>query len=524
MTTLASRHRHEGTTPPDAGGFPSLALGLVAGLVVLSLLYPFLLYERGVGASLSATSTTLFWIHVTLAALGLFTAVACRSLAFLSVQLFNWFFFVVAAREQLIFAWDPIFQLPNIMEIGLTHFIVFDITLLASYLTFFFLTPRALSRPIRAERRLAPASRLYLLLTGCLLLDLALLAYFGPTLFSSRQHFTAVSGQLFPAQLNPFFLQFIRPMLYFIPLFILRAELARPDEPGGSRRFSILIFSLICVIMGYLFNTPIISPRFHAGTILVGTVMLIVGPRRLSVLIAVVVVGIMVAPMFHIFRNAVVFERGETGLSRISFEEFRSFDFDAFPNHFYGVYYVEEFGRLDGMNLLSSIFFFVPSAVWSAKLTGSGAIVVEEAVWQLRAVASPKNSAMPLTGEGALAFGLAGVVLVAVVFAAVLRWLDAAPIPRHPAHVGFYPRAAMVVFAPILLFFITRGALLPTTAYSTATLLALAVAALVVTRPATSVAGSERPGAARTKRPPGARWTGVGAGGRPGRAVSATVR
>jgi hypothetical protein len=81
-----------------------------------------------------------------------------------------------------------------------------------------------------------------------------------------------------------------------------------------------------------------------------------------------------------------------------------------------------------------------------------------------------------------LAFGMFGVVLVAVLFAVGVRWLDLAPTPARTAWTGLQPRMAALAFTPVLLIFLSRGPLVPAIAYSTGNWFAAGAAALLITR------------------------------------------
>jgi hypothetical protein len=517
----------------------TVALFMITAFIALTVLYPFFLYEQGIDAALNEFSVGVFWLHAAICAVGLFLAVFLRTIAFTSVQLFHWMFFVVAAREQFIHEWDNIFKASTIAEKALLYLLIYELVILFVFLSMTWANARrsgkqpagrrrdgtaqsvTAAEPDGPTRRLAGSPRILIILLICLTADILLIAWFGGTLFQNRENFSNRAAALFPAQSVLIFLQYFRPLLYFIPLFILRSQITGHEPRRDPLPWPIIGLALLCTMLGYLFNSPVCAPRFHAGAMLVGTVMLFVGPRRLAVLIGVLIVGIAIAPIFGQFRNDYTLNDGRGEWSDIGTSHFRSFDFDALSNHFYAVYYLEKFEDFNGRNLLSGLLFFVPDEIWAGKVRDSGDTVTAAVAWEFRA-GFPPNSAMPLVGDGVLAFdGVAGVLLIATVFAVALRLLDWAPRTRPASDSGLYPRVAVLVFTPVLLFFLSRGVLVGAFAYSSGNLLAAATAAWVITRivkPGATEPARSPPHVmvrATPKRTPiGARWArGIGPSG-----------
>lgn len=462
---------------------PAAGLGghvVAVAFIVLTLAYPSFLYDSDIGRALTPLGVFLFWLHTAITAGALLAAIQARAAALTIVQLFHWLFFVVALREQLIHQWDGIFEISAVVDRGLVYLIVYEIVLLAVYFAFVIVwgAPRA-SESV-PPRRDADNSWLLSLVLACLVCNVFLIFAFGETLFHSRVAFNNRSQEIFPQQSVLVYRQFLRPMLYFIPLFILQQQLMRPRWHTRPSAIVLVALAAVTAGLGYLFNSPICSPRFHAGAIAVGTVMLFVGPRRLSILLGILIFGLVIAPFFNSFRNQWTRDRSDYALPSVDLEHFRSWDFDAFVNYLYSIHYVNEYGHYAGRNILSALLFFVPNEIWSGKISNSGATVMSSVAWQFRGT-FPWNSSMPMIGEGFLAFGPAGVVGIAIVFAAAIRFLDMAP-RLASAATGLFPRTAMLAFAPVLLFFFCRGTLVPAFAYGSGTLAAAAVAALLIGR------------------------------------------
>ena len=488
--------RPANTVPSSLGAFPFWPLAITVVFLLISLVYPFFLYDHDVGQSLSNYGIIFFGLHVGICAVALLIAVALRSTAFISVQLFHWLFFVMAPREQFIWQWDGIYTLAPLMERGLLYLIVYELLLLFTYLAGTMIRGAASddgraapSTADKPSRQPAGTGWLVTVLAGIAALDLVLLALYGPILFVDRATFHERTAAIFPGPSSLVFLQFIRPALYFVPLFILRSQLAPLDGRRDRLPLALTATAIVLAGIGLLFNSPIISPRFHAGAIAVGTLMLFAGPRNTLVLLVIMLFGTTLAPVFDIFRNEWVREYGERS---VGLAHFQSFDFDAFTNHFYAIYYFDVVGHFSGINLLSALLFFIPDDIWAAKIPGSGEKVVLAVGWDFRDT-FPINSSMPLSAEGYLAFGLAGIVLLAVLFGVVLRLLDNAPLPKRLALAGLHPRAAVLAFTPVLLFYVTRGPLVAVYAFSLSNLLAAAFSAWLVSRPGVSVAADAAP-------------------------------
>lgn len=124
-------------------------------------------------------------------------------------------------------------------------------------------------------------------------------------------------------------------------------------------------------------------------------------------------------------------------------------DFDAYSMFMRSIDYVAEQGSTKGFELLSSMLFFVPRALWPGKLHGSGTIIGEykHLPWT--------RLSDPLPGEGMMNFGFAGVFVFAILAAAICRFLDNSYHDMKFAGLTpFYP------FAAVFFFIVMRGELM----------------------------------------------------------------
>ena len=133
---------------------------------------------------------------------------------------------------------------------------------------------------------------------------------------------------------------------------------------------------------------------------------------------------------------------------------FCAVDYDAYSMVARTLPYVGSVGATGGYQLLGSLLFFVPRALWPTKPEGSGNLVcAAQGQTQL-------NISSPLPAEGIVNFGILGLLIFAVATALACRrldrWFVASESPLRP----FYP------FACLLMFFMMRGDLLSSFAFS----------------------------------------------------------
>ena len=124
-------------------------------------------------------------------------------------------------------------------------------------------------------------------------------------------------------------------------------------------------------------------------------------------------------------------------------------DFDAYSMFMRAIDYVQAYGSTRGLELVSSVLFFVPRSLWPGKLYGSGTMIGEAANLPWTRLSAP------LPGEGMMNFGFAGVFLFAIITAAICRVLDSRYHSGRSASLRvFYP------FGMIFFFVVMRGELM----------------------------------------------------------------
>lgn len=150
---------------------------------------------------------------------------------------------------------------------------------------------------------------------------------------------------------------------------------------------------------------------------------------------------------------------------------FCAVDYDAYSMVARTIQYVESFGATGGYQLLGSLLFFVPRALWATKPEGSGNLVcAAQGQTQL-------NISSPLPAEGIVNFGTVGLLLFAIAVALACRYLDRWFVESESPLRLFYP------FACLLLFFMMRGDLLSSLAFTSGYAISFLVLCLVCLGP-----------------------------------------
>lgn len=133
---------------------------------------------------------------------------------------------------------------------------------------------------------------------------------------------------------------------------------------------------------------------------------------------------------------------------------FCAVDYDAYSILARTLKYVAEIGSTNGHQLLGALLFFVPRSLWPSKPEGSGNLVCAAQGQSILNISSP------LPAEGVVNFGVIGIVFFAAIAALVCRKLDFWFVESESPLRLFYP------FACLLFFFMMRGDLLSTLAFS----------------------------------------------------------
>lgn len=211
------------------------------------------------------------------------------------------------------------------------------------------------------------------------------------------------------------------------------------------------IFSgLIAFMIFFPFNGTI-SRFFLFGVYIIMCATIFDKAKHNSLIIIAALIGFYyIFPAFNFFKTHSMDDLSEFALGGLNFN---FVDYDAHQVLMISKKYTEQFGFLNGKNLLTALFCMIPRSIWSGKLEHSGVLVSEAFK------ANFTNLSCPIYAEFYLAFGIVGVIIGAVALAYVVRLLEAAKKNEN------MPQYGICNICIGMAIYCMRGAMLPTTAY-----------------------------------------------------------
>ena len=129
-----------------------------------------------------------------------------------------------------------------------------------------------------------------------------------------------------------------------------------------------------------------------------------------------------VFPLLNAFRNTSfsevdIFKALKSIMNNYA-TEWLAGDYDAYTMFGTTFNYVKENGSSLGYQLLGVLLFFVPRSIWGTKPYGSGYFLGDNLGWSF------KNVSCPLPGEMLINFGMIGMLIFALFFGFLIKWLD----------------------------------------------------------------------------------------------------
>lgn len=227
------------------------------------------------------------------------------------------------------------------------------------------------------------------------------------------------------------------------------------------------IYRTIPFIIGITFmlitNFPTATARFWMASIYLGILIILIQRTNNKHLFKILMfIGILVIfPAVNVFRNNSFKDVMQNGINLQNISDaFIQGDYDAYSMLVRSIIYVSFYGSTLGYQLLGSILFFIPRAIWTLKPIGSGAMIATSLGWQFT------NVSCPYIGEGYINFGILGVIIFAIILALITKFADLK---------YFYEKRSKnkeITFIEIIypfsigfLFFMLRGDLLSSLSY-----------------------------------------------------------
>lgn len=257
-----------------------------------------------------------------------------------------------------------------------------------------------------------------------------------------------------------------------IPVFVFALAVVRCKQRGKVDSLAVTSFALLLIAA-----FPAGMARYNAATIYGGLALLALAPlmeRKGAFPLLFLLALLVVFPASNVYRTsgfgvAVFLDQALQTVSNLSLG-FCTGDYDAYSMFARALHYINFNGISGGFQLLSVLLFFVPRSLWPAKGVGTGAMV---ATSQGQAFV---NVSCPLPGEALVNFGILGIVLFAIAFGLLCRKLD------EWFYEGSGGGRVFYAFACMLFFFMLRGDLLSSWAYTAGYLVCFAVLLFVCSR------------------------------------------
>lgn len=181
-----------------------------------------------------------------------------------------------------------------------------------------------------------------------------------------------------------------------------------------------IIKIIILIVLLMCLNYPVSLSRYWIGTVYIGIALIIFGKylKNKTFDIGIIFVFAVIFPIFQVFKwytlNDLI-----TGTASVNLiEVYNNADFDAYSLFVRTFEYVETFGITYGKQLLTTVLFFIPRAIWPTKSIPTGELVATSQNQLFT------NLSAPLQAEGLVNIGYIGIILYAIIVAYLTKKLD----------------------------------------------------------------------------------------------------
>jgi hypothetical protein len=263
----------------------------------------------------------------------------------------------------------------------------------------------------------------------------------------------------------------IKRCLLFLPSATLLVLLNETVRSGRKLLFSRVCVLLLLFLLVLVTENPYTEKRNALGPVYIALLLVAFQPwfaswtRRMLLLVSGMVVVFPAIAIFTHNHQQTVAEVSLTQISDALADHYFSINYDSWANIYTAVEIVKVHGLQWGHQLLGSLLFFVPSAIWSSKPLATGIflgnyLIANYSMWFT-------NLSAPLVAEGYLDFGPIGVVFYAAVAAFVVTRLNSM-VMRGNKWV-WYP---MAIYGGVFLMIVLRGSLMIALGFASAAFLA----------------------------------------------------
>ena len=299
---------------------------------------------------------------------------------------------------------------------------------------------------VRADHQDKAENNNYALLF-CFTLSVSLFSIFlfRDGLFTSREGLGNLLATIFEDQVVALI---CLVLLKFIPIF--GSTIGLRSALRNKKVGMIILFSVL-LILALIINNPMSSPRYYLAAIAFFFIDYMTYGKKVRWLAVLVIVGILSAPLFHVFRR-------EHHGPRMSQEKtlldktFLSMDYDAFQTASYTVLTVRNDGVVWGANIAGAMLFFAPRKLWPEKPPVTG-WVIYNTMLKHRFIGTA-NISTPLVAEGYYAFSWLGAIAISLIYWFLITLITRISLDR--------PKSPMFLFRSIftgLVLILLRGAL-----------------------------------------------------------------
>ena len=254
---------------------------------------------------------------------------------------------------------------------------------------------------------------------------------------------------------------FLKPLIFNIVFFTLLLMI--------KQRSASFTKSIILIIFLVFFSSPLSMPRFLAFSLYVPLIFVLfdIYKRRDCSYINTVFFGmIFVFPLLDLFRWIGV-DSSQTFQKVINIDYYFGGHFDAFQNFVRVI--ILDFHTY-GQQTLGAIFFFVPRSIWTTKAEGSGFLLAENANLAFN------NISTPLIAELYLDFSFLGIIFGFFLLGFIYKYIDNKFLKINKDLNGL-GLIKLIAYAELicLQFYILRGNLLATVAYTSSIMVSIAL-------------------------------------------------